>query len=181
MKYIHVITILALSITYISCSKIPGYSSGYKNLSAEDKNLISFLPKDSSIHLSDSNNIQAINAIQLKEIIDKEQQTLVYIWAPNCKSKVCIPISTAKIYGDKTKSKVIILMEYYNLDILRPQTDNFVDIYGINYKAYNSNVCNIYMRRFLKDLTSTNNQIPLGDRFLFFEKGKFINSKPSLF
>lgn len=146
----------------------------------QDKKMVSFLSKDSKIDIGKANIIQAVTAIQLREIINKNSQTLVYIWAPNCKSKACIPISAAKMFGEKQNYNVIILCEYYNVDILSKQTDDYANIYGVNYKEYNSNICNVYMKRFLKDLIPNGYQRNIGDRFLLFGNGGAFKESKSL-
>jgi glutaredoxin len=133
-------------------TETPGFYSGYKRLSPENKKKVVFLESDSIMIKLDSITY-AINANQLYNLIKKDtRKTIVYIWQPCCSASGCISLKQFKNYCVKYNYRGIIISQYYGFEQLEQQGINPAEIYAINHKYYKKEYCLAYQKKFYKEL-----------------------------
>jgi hypothetical protein len=159
LKIIKLVQVLLLSILVLCSSCITihlphGFNSGYKQLSAKQKERIVILSNnDSLIPLKDSFTY-AITALHLSKLIKANKKSLVYFWTPRCSGSACISILAFTRYCKDYGFTPIVISEYFDYEMLHIQAVNPSSIYAINYWSYGSNYCNTYLAKFQEELWS---------------------------
>lgn len=165
--------IYILSICITSCSSIPGYYSGYKKLSTEDRQKIKKLESKDIDTLQNDGNIYIINAEQILGYIKKKDRVLVYDWSPNCTSDICVPLDFIEKFCQEKGLKLLVIMEYYSIDLI-PTPQNFSKpIFFIDSQYYHSDYCNKYTQRFYKALSGKSFKELNYGRHYYFVNGRF--------
>jgi hypothetical protein len=106
--------------------KTPGFYSGYKKLSPEQKQNIVFLNEHNNKMLcavDDATKIYAVTAQQLLGCLKDHHSSIVYFWSPNCHSKRCISLGAAEKYCRENNYKLYIVSEYYDMEQLQLQNN----------------------------------------------------------
>lgn len=173
------IVYIIIVIFFSSCiiTTIPGFYSGYSELSEQEKNNIVFTEPDFDIcNLQNDGKIYAINGTQLRNCILKEPKSLVYIWSPNCQSENCYSVDLVQEFCEKNGFAFFLISEYYDIEKLKIDKSKLKQypMFSINEKYYKTRYCNRYSTLFVKDLLS--DQIFKRDykfsRYFIFENGK---------
>ncbi len=171
--------IILCSILSASCSingSFQGLYSYYSKTKGKNPQLL-FKPNASielcKLKISDTPKVYIINAAQLKHCISKTINSLVYIWAPKCKSKVCYPLNLLQQQCDKENFELFIVAEYYDYELMQFNYKIEKPIFGIDTEHYQSNLTSKYLSEFLYELTDTTK---VNGRFISFRKGNFVKS-----
>lgn len=174
-----ILTSLLLSGCFIT--NTPGFYSGYKKLSEQEKNTIKFTQNE-QYSFDDTTKIYAITGTQLSEIIKKNDSTVVYFFQPNCSSKNCISIQYANKLCEAKNYTLIVIIEYYNFEVFAAQHINNFNSFAINHLYYKTDYVDKYVRLFKTDLLG-NYQLPKEKAycgFLIFNNDKLTNAVCSL-
>lgn len=116
--------------------------------------------------------VHLINGLQLKSCLEKNDTTLVYIWTPQCKSKVCYPLNVIQEEAKKHNTELFIVAEYYDADLMDRSYTIEHPILGIDTKYYNSNLTTTYLTAFKKDLGC--DDLKNQGRYILFCKGRIV-------
>lgn len=172
MRYITLTLLLICSLSSCVIVDTPGFFSGYKDLSKEEKQQVVFTPpKDDICDKTNDKKIYAITGKQLLNCIKGYDTTVVYLWSPHCSSDACVTMQAAQRYCDKMNYKLYIVAEYYDMDMMTKQHTIPAPLFIANHKYYKANYCGKYNRRFTNDLLNgkTLNKEEKYSRFLFFK------------
>lgn len=163
----------------------PGFYSGYKKLSPEQKQTIAFVDGQENKPLCSMDKpatLYAITAKQLQGCLNENLASVVYFWSPHCHAKSCISLGAAENYCLRHNYKLFIVAEYYDMEQLQLQT-NVQPVFFINHIYYKTDYCNKYIRLFTNELLENQhvNKEQKQKRFLFFNGSKFTEARDSLF
>ena len=127
--------------------------------------------------------ILVVNGTSLKQCLAKKKKALIYYWAPRCRSQMCFPPEIVQSTCDSKKIELYIVAEYYDSENMKINYNIKRPIYGIDTEYYKTSLTTKYTRKFLFDIDSSLDfsKIKLGDRYLYFENGKFIKSYESVY
>lgn len=169
-----------LSIMFSSCY-IKGLTNGYKQLTFAEKGLVHFNTTTSISKYSDT--IFAYHGSDFKKTLLQNNKTLVYKWSANCSSKSCIPLTASQYFCDKNGYVLVVLLEYFDLQKQKELGMPANALIMSDFKYYKTNIADKSTSLFIKDLTDINTKdTAIGyKRFLFFDKGKFVNAKESIY
>lgn len=117
--------------------------------------------------------IYVVNGKEIKECITTKKKSVVYIWGPKCKSKICIPLELIQQKCTLKKIDMYVVAEYYDNNLMDFNYNINNPIFGIDTKYYKSDLTSNYLSKFIFDLTSTK---VTENKYLYFEDGKFIDS-----
>jgi hypothetical protein len=178
--------VVLFTISLSGCIVIdtPGFYSGYKKLSPEQQQKITFLneqPKAAVCDLQDKNKVYAVTAQELIDCLKLHDSSLVYFWSPHCHSTSCISLGAAEKYSNENRYKLFIVADYYDMEQLGIQ-NNTIPVLSVNHKFYKTDYCNKYMKRFKNELLK-DRKIPNSDkykRFVFFRKDQYTIAKDSI-
>jgi hypothetical protein len=157
-------------------SRTPGYQSGYRYLSEEQKAKIHFADTTGNCcQYSSHDSIYAVNGMQLYRCIRNTMKAMVYIWSPHCHSTSCYSIKAVQDYCSNHGYTLFVIAEYYD-DALFGSAAAFPQdrpIYSINEKYYKTTRCNRYYKLFVKELLSGQSfsKEDLFSNFFLFENG----------
>lgn len=168
------ITIITLLFSGCFITNTPGFYSGYKKLSEQEKNAIIFSEKG-QLDIGDTTKIYAITGTQLSELLKKNDSTIVYFFGPNCSSKNCISIKYANKLCEDKNYQLIVVLEYYNFEVFAAQHINNFNVYAINHQFYKTDYVQKYVRLFKDDLLS-NFKLEKDNsycRYLIFNEDRF--------
>lgn len=177
----------AIVITFITSflfqgciiTNTPGFHSGYKKLTPEERKQIKFLSANEILPNENSKLIFAINAQSLLRSIQQKDTTLVYVWAPHCHSSGCISLISAQQACDNKGYNLVVVAEYYDIEEFSRQPILKNPLFIINHKYYKTDYCPKYSRLFSADLRQG---IKLPDstkysRYYMFKGSKFIGAR----
>ncbi|WP_040280765.1 hypothetical protein [Psychroserpens damuponensis] len=124
----------------------------------------------------DSFKIYISNGKGLKKCLPENEYSLLYVWGPNCKSDICIPLNLIQEECLDNKLDFFVVAEYY--DVKAMQIDYIINrpIIGIDVEFYRTNLTKKYLNKFLKDVVGNEQHEFDGNRFLLFKSKKFIKS-----
>ena len=134
--------------------------------------LISYKTKDYS-----SPKICIINGSELLKVLKKYENSIVYIWKPNCKSYTCIPIEVMENISLKKNYNLFVVSEYYDTNAMNLLYGTRNIIFAINTKYYNSNFTKVYLNKFFLDLKTN---CAINHQFLLFNRDVFKESYSSI-
>lgn len=158
-----------------------GFNSGYKRLNDNDKSLIRTTNKAISELENKDTIIYLITGKQLYNFIQTNKNVLVYIWRPNCSSSKCYSIKLLHDYCKKRNIKLIIIVEYFSIEIIKKQysTEFEMPIFSVNTNYYKTNYCDKYIRLFLKDMLYGINydDNTLYENLFSFSNGKLLTTQ----
>ncbi len=167
-----------LSVIFQACAIIhtPGFNSGYKRLTNEEKEKIFFVRSIDDIPCQNDGRIMAITARQLTGLLNNNGETLLYLWSPHCSSNVCVSLKKIQAFCDKADLRLYVLTEYY--------TDAFLQneilsnpMLSVNELYYKTSYCNLYLKRFLSELMPKEQKQSVSyNRYLLFLNGQYIQS-----
>ncbi len=177
--------IFSLAIIGIaSCNvEIVGIRSGYDKLDEVEKSRIEFVSNQTPIcKLQNDGKIYSITATQLKKCLFENDASLVYIWDPNCGSKICLSLGVVENYCKNNKLKLFIISEYYDFESIEIQNGIDSPIFSINHNYYHTDFCGKYNRLFLEELFGENkiSSEHKYKRYLFFNGGELSDSRSAL-
>lgn len=163
-----------------------GLKSGYKELNQNQKTKIKFVNDSEELnYLNNNDTIRAITSNHIKTIIENEKSDVViYLWSPHCSSEVCHPIEYVQEYCSRKNQKLIVVMEYYDFELLRLQNTESLDfpLFSINTKHYETDFCNKYTKLFFTDLLNKGelNDEELYKRYFIFSNGKYVSAQSNI-
>jgi len=175
-KIIFLFAIVLLSIN--SCSvngTLQGLYSYYNKTKSINPKLL--VKPDSSILICELENpktpkVFVISGDKLKKCISNNN-VLVYIWPPKCKSKVCYPLHILQKKCDEKNIDLFIVAEYYDNELMQQNYAIKRPVFGIDTKYYKTNLTSKYVAKFNLDLIGKKD---ITDRFIYFENGIYIKS-----
>jgi hypothetical protein len=173
-----ILLFLVMTFVFQACAifRTPGFNSGYKRLTAEEKKRVCFVSSEEEIPDRNDGRIMAVTAEQLSALLKINDTTLLYVWSPHCSSSSCVSLKAVQDYCDQAKLTLFVLTEYY--------TDAFTQIefllrpmLSVNEFHYKTNYCNSYMKRFLSELIPDDKrESDSNHRFLLFSNERFVQS-----
>lgn len=175
MRFSIIPYLLIIFFLYSSCSikgSFQGLKSYYKKTNSRKPGLL-IRPIDKNIcelRNTGSPKVYIINSQSLSECLKSYEHSLVYIWAPKCKSKYCYPLNLIQQKCDKKNITLYIVAEYYDSELMDIAYSIKSPIFGIDTDYYETNTTSKYLAAFLHELTLTNG---FRGRFLDFTGGKF--------
>lgn len=133
--------------------------------------------RDSSILESDSSIVLLANGKELNDLLQKHEKSVVYIWAPKCKSKYCYSLNLLQETCRQEGVELFIVAEYYDSYYMSKQYAIRHPLIGIDVKYYNTNITSKYLSEFIFDLTKGAFKYDVKNNvycnFLSFNNGKF--------
>jgi hypothetical protein len=111
------------------------------------------------------------------EVLDKYENTIVYIWKPNCKSQICVPIEIVENICITNDYNLFVVSEYYDSNAMNVLYRTRNILFAINTEYYNSNLTKIYLNNFFSDL---NVNVKSNDQFYLFKKNIFKSAYLSI-
>jgi len=177
------ISVIALVASFLfqGCiiTNTPGFHSGYKKLTIEERKQIIFLSANEILPNENSKLIFAINAQNLLRLIQQKDTTLVYIWGPHCHSSACISLNSAQQACDNKGYNLLVVAEYYDIEEFSRQPILQNPLFIINHKYYKTDYCPRYSRLFSSDLrqgTKLSDSTKYS-RYYLFKGSKFIGAR----
>lgn len=156
-----------------------GLYSYYKSTKTKCPNLFIHY-NDSVVNYNLSNNndsqIVLINGIELNKCLNNFNNSVVYIWAPNCRSKFCPSLEILQKKCNNKQIKLFIVAETFAVNMLKQKHYSVKTLFGINTKYYKTNLTSKYRKKFIKDLKKTNKKEDTYNRLFYFKNGQFIKS-----
>ena len=182
-RYTFTLLVILIALLLSGCfiTNTPGFYSGYKKLSEQEKNTIEFTQNE-QYSFDDTAKIYAITGTQLSEMLKKKDSTVVYLYGPNCSSKNCISIQYANKLCEAKGYQLIVILEYYDFEIFAALHINNFNSFAINHAYYKTDLVVKYLRLFKADLFG-NYKLPKENsycRFWIFNKDKLTNAVCSL-
>lgn len=185
IKKITLVLIVSLLSSCIVVN-IKGLKSGYKTLTIAEKTKIVDINENISINeLSNNDTIYRISSKSFENYIENLQgELVVYLWSPNCSSSYCYSIDYVQKICRERNQKLIVLIEYFDLDQIRSQNLDNLDfpLFSINSEFYRTDFCNKYVSRFFSDLLNIE-KVPdeiLYKNYFLFAEGKFLKSSTDI-
>lgn len=165
-------------IGLISCKiegNLKGLFSNYKNTKSLSPNLIVSSDKTSYCDSTflDSNLVVLINHSELLECIQRHDNSIVYIWKPNCHGNYCYSPKLIQQKCKEHKITLFLVAEYFDSEKMSFNYHIEKPILGIDTHYYKTNLTSKYLKRFILGLT---NQENIHNDFLRFKNGEFIES-----
>lgn len=187
MKRLLILILLSvLSACIVIDTSFTGLNSGYKKLNQYQKSKIKFVNEEEKLSTTAvSDTIYAITSEHITAIIENEKtDVIVYLWSPNCSSSFCYPIDHVQKYCADRNQKLVVVMEYYDFELLNLQTIQNLDypLFSINTEHYKTDFCNKYTKRFFIDLINDDKveDEELYNRYFLFKNGKYAGSSANL-
>ena len=181
IRYISLILALALNGCIIT--NTPGFYNGYKKLTRTEKEKVIFL-EDSSIirNLTNKGQIVAINGRQLLTYAKELDSLLIYRWGPHCSAEFCILISSCQEYCNSKNYELVVVAEYYDMEIMNGQNTADLPIFIPNHKYYGKYYANSLNKRFYEDLLANKNQVydSGNGRYILLSHGEMVKQMKNL-
>jgi hypothetical protein len=175
--------LVTIVVLFTQCGSINGFYSGYKKLSAVQKNQIIKVNNSSSCDIKNNDKIHMISTEQLRSCLKRNEKSLIYQWSPNCHSDVCILISACQDYCNQNGLELYVIAEYYDWDKMQGQNVAKRPIFTLEHNYYKTDYVLKYNRLFLQDLAPNNPLVGKKEygRFLFFKKDMLVERRNRLF
>lgn len=169
-------------LSFSSCIKgnFKGLFSYYNCTKQENPNLLIKLDDLNSFCIPqnlDTPKIIITNGISLKKCINHYNNSIVYIWSPRCKGKLCVSLDIIQKICDEKGIELFIIAEYYDSENMKINHNLKRPILGIDTKYYKTNLTSRYLAEFIYDLTSNSHY---DGRFLLFNSSNFLKSFKSI-
>jgi len=184
-RFLFVLFSCCLLLSSCIITNTPGFYSGYKKLTPQQKEKVVFV--DTNRHTAlpqyDENKLVAITANHLHELLQKNDTSVVYVWKPHCPAPSCLPLSTVYDYCQQHRYQLYVVLEYYSdMDNTLLQISERYHVYSINYKYYKTDYCPKYVNRFVKQMVKGYKIPKSADyfRYYFFKQDRYIGSKEKL-
>lgn len=147
--------------------------SGYESLSEKEKEKV----KDCSTRIDsikNDGNIYMVDAKQVKQYLSDKDCVLVYIWAPYCKSDICVsPLDAEKICKERGIELCLVSDSYEDTDLAGNVK---CPILVISRLAYATNNLPKYRSLFEEELTGKTDKETGYSRYHLFVHGKYVKS-----
>lgn len=168
------IKILLLStIIFFSSCAVMGLTNDYGKVSESNRKYIHTFENEENLK---NNEVYKINGIQLKELVQKEPQSLVVLFANGCHSKTCVPLNNYILYAHKNHLKLFLVMTgYENLHETLVQEVG-APLFSIDNEYYKSTFRFRYVDKFINDLLGKPEKN--FNSIYLFKNGKLIESYP---
>jgi hypothetical protein len=127
------------------------------------------------------NYVFIINGKDLKNCLKENDKSFIYIWGAKCSSKICYPLELINNHCKKNNVSLFIVAEYYDSENMSYDYELDKNILAIDTKHYNTNLTSKYLNLFLKDIDNNLNYDDIPERYLYFEKDKYIKSYESIY
>ncbi|MEZ4854050.1 MULTISPECIES: hypothetical protein [Flavobacterium] len=127
------------------------------------------------------NYVFIINGNDLKKCLKENDKSFIYIWGAKCSSKICYPLELIDNHCKKNNVSLFIVAEYYDSENMSYDYELDKNILAIDTKHYNTNLTSKYLNLFLKDIDNNLNYDNIPERYLYFEKDKYIKSYESIY
>lgn len=121
----------------------------------------------------DTAKVYPINAIDLKQCIDKNPNSIIYLWSPRCKSNLCPSLNYIQSKCSTSNYKLFIVAEYYDAELMSASYKIEKPLYAIDTKYYKSDLTANYLKLFLQELISVDET---SGKFLVFMSGNYQTS-----
>jgi hypothetical protein len=109
-----------------------------------------------------------INGLQLKQCISSNQQTLLYVWRPNCTTPACIDLNLLQAECKRMNITLYVVAEYYDLKQFTIRYNLEKPIIGIDTYHYQTNFTSKYVKLFLRDVLDYKKSKKLNASFYYF-------------
>lgn len=163
---------LFFSVLFSSCSVV-GFNSGYQHLTTEQKNRVVNFDGNWN-DLRNDGRVYRVTVPQMKALLEKEQDVVVYEFTSFCKSKSCVhPAIFERYCKDKGYYPVIISVIYDRIWDIQGIT---TPLLSIDTTPYNTNIRSKYQKYFFYELTGVSDKERDYHSFHHFHKGKYIKS-----
>jgi len=127
------------------------------------------------------NYVFIINGNDLKKCLKENDKSFIYIWGAKCSSKICYPLELINNHCKKNNVSLFIVAEYYDSENMSYDYELDKNILAIDTKYYNTNLTSKYLNLFLKDIDNNLDYDTIPERYLYFEKDKYIKSYESIY
>lgn len=156
-----------------------GLYSYYKSTKSKCPNL--FVKYNDSIinyNLRNKDNLRIIliTGIELNKCLSKHNNSVVYIWSPNCRSKFCPSLDILQKKCNDTQLELFIVSETFDVNMIQQKHKTIKMLFGINTEYYKTNLTSRYKPKFLKELEKANKKDNTFNRLFYFKNGEFIKS-----
>jgi|688.fasta_scaffold02346_13 hypothetical protein len=167
--------IITLGISSCISIRFPGYHR-FDKLSKTDQSKVRF-GEANICALKHDSIIFAIQASQLKECLKKYPKSIVYTWAPHCKSEHCVPLSFFVTHCIEKGYYPIILADYIEFPEVEMMNNTEKPVFVVDHLYYKEEKYKAANRAFMLDLTGEkpkNNKDTLNwFRYYLFEGDQF--------
>lgn len=163
-------------ITFSSCSisgNFGGLFSYYKRTNKQSPNLIQKTTEISDfcdVNTNAKATVLMINDIQLKECLNSKEESIIFIWSPNCQGSYCYSLNAIQEKCNLKNIELFVVADYYDYSKMKESYNLAHPILGIDTKYYKTNLTNKYMSKFYLGLTSKE---IISGKFLRFHRGEF--------
>ena len=179
--------IYIIFITITSCgfnASFQGLYSYYNKTKEEIPELLIQQKNIDSICSKTSKKVKSIyivNGNTLKRCLQREEKSIVYVWGPNCKSKICYPLELIQSFCEKEGYSLYILAEYYDVKQMKLNHELDRNILAVDTEFYRTNLTVKYLNRFFKDVDQNLNYDDTMNRYLLFERDVFKSDLNSVY
>ena len=165
--------LLLLNILLLSACSVGGLTSGYKQLSENDKKAVLNYNGDIRL-LKEDRNVYNIQVKQVKDFIAQHNEVVVYDFTPYCVGSNCINPHDF-INGCKAKGKTPVIISNSYDEIFKFQKLG-IPMLMIDTGAFSTKCRSKYTKQFYDELTG----IPVKERgwggYVYFKDGKFVKA-----
>lgn len=166
-----ILFILSLCIT--GCASIPGYNSGYKRLSQENKQKVKRLENKDIDSLKNDGNVYIVRAAQLLDYMKRKERVLVYEWSPHCGADCCVTLDFMEKFCREKGMELLVVIKYYCFDLIPGPAIFSKPLFFIDTQYYGTDICYKYSPRFYKDLSGKSQKELNYGRHYYFVNGRF--------
>lgn len=119
------------------------------------------------------------NGNLLRKCISAEN-SIVYIWRPNCSSKKCLPLDFIQNKCNELEMELFIVAEYYDLEKMNKKYNIQNSILAIDNHYYKTKFVKNQLKKFFQDLTGLFDFTNYMDSYFLFIDGNYVNSGTNL-
>lgn len=167
-------------ILLVCCSikgTLKGLHSNFNQTKTVNPGLFIYPDKEvCSLLNNNEKKVYIVNGTQIKDCIMGSEKSVIYVWAPNCKSSLCLTLKTVCQKSKTLDVKLFIVAEYYDNEMMILNHDISAPLFAIDTKYYKTEMTTKYLKRFLMDIDS----IKYTNRYIYFENGEYRRSFNSL-
>lgn len=147
---------LVICILIASCS----IRGNFKGLYGYQQKTVTEIPErflqstdddDLCNYLINNDRVIITNGKKLEKCVTSEN-TLIYLWGPNCTSKICYPLSSIEYLAFQNSLQLYIIAEYYDSEKMSYDYGVASPIIGIDTKYYQTSKTDDYLEKFLTDM-----------------------------